>query len=345
MAARAAWSSGKAGEPGMARDERTSAGAARARVIFMGTPEFAVPSLRALVAAPEMLDVVAVVTRPDKPVGRGRQLVDTPVKRFALGAGLRVLQPGPLRRAEAQEELRAVAPDLIIVAAFGQILPREVLDLPAHGCLNVHASLLPRWRGASPIAAAISTGDAQTGVTIMRMEEGLDTGAIVAARATPIDPDETTGELTARLAELGAILLRDTLPAWLAGVITLTPQDEARATMTRPLKKEDGRLDWRRPASELARQVRAMSPWPGAFTTWQGKLLKTPDVMAIERDAAVAPGTCYPLTAGDARGALACACGEGALVLRVIQLEGKRAVSGADALRGYPALARATLGA
>ncbi|MDE3228648.1 MAG: methionyl-tRNA formyltransferase [Chloroflexota bacterium] len=329
----------------MAREGRADVAAARARVIFMGTPEFAVPSLRALAAARETLEVVAVVTRPDKPVGRGRQAVDTPVKRFALEAGLRVLQPGPLRRAEAQAELAALSSDLIVVAAFGQILPLAVLDLPTRGCLNVHASLLPRWRGAAPISAAIVAGDAETGVTIMQMEEGLDTGPIVATRATPIHPTETTGELTARLADLGATLLLETLPAWLAGAITPTPQDEARATMTRPLSKQDGRLDWRRPASELARQARAMTPWPGAFTTWQGKLLKTPDVMVIEREAPLAPGTCYPLAAGDPRGALACACGEGSLVLRVVQLEGKRAVTGAEALRGYPALARATLGA
>ncbi|HEX8732424.1 MAG TPA: hypothetical protein VF725_10250, partial [Ktedonobacterales bacterium] len=175
--------------------------------------------------------------------------------------------------------------------------------------------------------------------------EGLDTGPIVAARATPIGPTETTGELTARLADLGAALLLETLPAWLAGASTPTPQDATQATMTRPLSKQDGRLDWRRSASELARQARAMTPWPGAFTTWQGKLLKTLDVMAIDREEALAPGTCYPLAAGDPRGALACACGEGALVLRVVQLEGKRAVTGAEALRGYPALARATLGA
>jgi methionyl-tRNA formyltransferase len=262
----------------------------------------------------------------------------------ALEAGLPVIQPGPLRRPEAQTAIHALAPDIIIVAAFGQILPRETLDLPAHGCLNVHASLLPRWRGASPIAAAIREGDAETGVTIMLMEEGLDTGAIVAARATPISPTETTGALTDRLADLGAALLRETLPTWLAGAITPTPQDDARATMTRPLSKQDGRLDWSKPASELARLARSVTPWPGAFTTWQGKLLKILEVTTIECDLALEPGTCYPLAAGDPRGALACVCGEGALALRVIQLEGKRAVSGADALRGYPALAHAMLG-
>jgi len=314
----------------------------------MGTPEFAVPSLRALVAAAgEGLAVVGVVTRPDKPVGRGRQLVHSPIKQAALEAGLPVLQPGPLRRAEAQAALRELRPDLIVVAAFGQLLPREALELPTYGCLNVHASLLPRWRGASPIAAAIRAGDAETGVTIMRMEEGLDTGPILNFHATPIGLDETTGALTERLARLGAELLLETIPRWLAGAITPTPQDDERATMTRPLRKEDGRLDWRLPAPELARLARSVTPWPGAFTTWQGKLLKTPQVAAIAREggeAELAPGTCYPLPPGDPRGALACACGEGALALQVIQFEGKRAVAGADALRGHAALAHAVLG-
>jgi len=314
------------------------------RVAFMGTPEFAVPSLRALAQSGPALEVVGVVTRPDKPVGRGRQLVYSPVKQFALEAGLPVYQPGPLRRPEAQAALRELSPDLIVVAAFGQILPSETLDLPARGCLNVHASLLPRWRGASPIAAAIREGDEQTGVTIMLMDEGLDTGAIVSARATSIGAEETTGALTTRLATLGADLLLETLPDWLAGRITPMAQEEARATMTRPLRKEDGRLDWRSPADALARLTRSVTPWPGAFTTWQGKQLKLLEVTPIAQDEPLAPGTCYALPTGDARGALACACGDGALALKVIQLEGKRAVPSADALRGYPALAHATLG-
>ena len=197
------------------------------RVIFMGTPEFAVPSLRLLIerAAPgdlaqDRIEIVGVVTRVDKPSGRGRQVVPSPVKQLALEAGLPVFQPGPLRRAESLELLTALAPDLIVVAAFGQILPPDIIHLPPRGCLNVHASLLPRHRGASPIAAAILAGDAETGVTIMRMDEGLDTGPILTTRATPIGPDETTGELTARLAEIGADLLAATLPRWLAGEIT-----------------------------------------------------------------------------------------------------------------------------
>lgn len=335
----------------MTQDESAMVTDRPVRVIFMGTPEFAVPSLRALAHVAlghgdaDWLEIVSVVTRPDKPAGRGRQVVYSPVKQFALDAGLPIYQPGPLRRPEVQAALRELAPDIILVAAFGQLLPQETLDLPAHGCLNVHASLLPRWRGASPIAGAIRAGDAETGVTIMRMDIGLDTGDIVSARATPIGVDETTGALTDRLATLGAELLMDTLPDWLARRITPQPQDEALATSTRPLRKEDGRLDWRLSATELSRLVRSVTPWPGAFTTWEGKLLKTLKVTPIARDTDVPPGHCYPLPHGDPRGALACACGEGALALNVIQLEGKRAVPAADALRGYPALAHATLGA
>lgn len=318
-----------------------------ARVIFMGTPAFAVPSLSRLVegSASGLLDVVGVVTRPDKPVGRGQRMVYSPVKQFALDAGLTILQPGPLRRPEAFAALQELAPDVVVVAAFGQLLPPDVLALPQHGCLNVHASLLPRWRGASPIAAAIRAGDVETGVTIMLMEEGLDTGPSIAVRATPIGNDETTGSLTERLADLGADLLLDTLPGWLAGEVRSTPQDEAHATMTRPLRKDDGRLDWNVSAVELARVVRSVTPWPGAFTTWNGKVFKTPEVYAIGRANDLPPGTCYPLEPGNPHGTLACACGTGALALKVVQLEGKRAMPAADALRGYPALAHATLGA
>jgi len=321
------------------------------RIVFMGTPAFATPSLRALVAHGEPgavwadgLAVVGVVTRPDKPVGRGKQIAFSPVKQLALDLGLPVLQPGPLRRPEAFAALQSLAPDLLIVAAFGQILPPSVLGLPSHGPLNIHASLLPRWRGASPIAAAIREGDAETGVTIMRMEEGLDTGPIVSQRATPIGPDETTATLTARLADLGADLLIETLPGWLSGEIAPTPQDDALATMTRPLRKEDGRLDWRQPADALARQIRAVTPWPSAFTTWEGKTLKVLQAHPLAElppSAPTTPGACFTL---GARGGLACACGEGALALDMLQLEGKRAAPSGDVLRGHPALGHATLG-
>jgi methionyl-tRNA formyltransferase len=321
------------------------------RVIFMGTPEFAVPSLQALANAstpgdiwPGGVHIVGVITRPDRPSGRGRQVAYSPVKQHALSAGLPIFQPGSLRRPEARRQIEDLAPHIIIVAAFGQILPPEILRLPTRGCLNVHASLLPRWRGASPIAAAIRAGDAETGVTIMAMDEGLDTGDIVASRATPIAPDETTETLTARLARLGAELLIETLPMWLAGHAPLTPQDDAHATLTRPLRKEDGRLDWSRPADELSRVIRAMTPWPGAYTTWNGKLLKVLEAAPIPRTRELAPGACYLLPPNDPNGPLACACAEGALALRVIQLEGKRALTSAEVLRGHPAIGAAALG-
>lgn len=317
-----------------------------ARIVFMGTPDFAVPTLRALVseraggAWPGGIRVVGVVTRPDKPAGRGRHIVFSPVKEAALEVGVQTLQPGPLRRQEAFEAIASLAPHLIVVAAFGQILPPIILDLPVRGCVNVHASLLPRWRGASPISAAISAGDAETGVTIMAMDEGLDTGAIITASALPIKGADTTGSLTSRLADLGARLLIDTLPTWLAGTASQSSQDDQHATFTRPLRKEDGRLDWTQPAVVLERQARAMSPWPGAFSTWNGALLKTLEVEVVPEASQGEPGSCY-VTSG---GSLACACGQGALALRVIQLEGKRAMSSAEALRGRPALASAILG-
>ncbi|MGE5334176.1 MAG: methionyl-tRNA formyltransferase [Nitrososphaerota archaeon] len=307
----------------------------------MGTPDFAVPSLRALAEqASAGLVVAGVVTRPDKPVGRKQRIVFSPVKQFALEHDIPVYQPGPLRRPEALALLRDLAPDLIVVAAFGQLLPPEVLSLPLHGCLNVHASLLPRWRGASPINAAILAGDAETGVTIMLMDAGLDTGPMIARRATPIGSNETAGELSDRLASLGAELLVETVPRWLAGALMLEPQDDSQATMTRLLRKGDGRLDWRQPADELARQVRAYTPWPGAFTIWDSRVLKIQRAAALPSNDDRPPGACFIAT-GD--GSLAVACGQGALALEVIQLEGKRALPAADVLRGHPALASAHL--
>ncbi len=318
------------------------------RLLFMGTPDFAVPSLAALCENcapgriwPGGLDLVGVVTRPDKPAGRGRQVVHAPVKRYALEQGIPVHQPGPLRRQEALAEIKALAPDVIVVAAFGQILPPDVLRLPGFGCLNVHASLLPRHRGAAPIQAAILDGDAETGVTIMLMDEGLDTGPMLARRATPITPDETAGALSERLAQLGAALLIETLPRWLAGGITPEEQDAAGATLTRPIAKQQGRLDWTLPAEELARRVRAYTPWPGAYTTWAGRTVKIARARAVPDDAAGRqPGTCYLVGEGGSS-ELRCACGQGALALEMIQLEGRRALPVADVLRGHPRLAHA----
>ena len=295
------------------------------RVVFMGTPGFALPTLAMLA---DRYDVVGVFTQRDKPAGRGQEIAVSPVKEFAQARGLPVYQPATLRRPEPVAELRALRPDLIVVAAFGLILPQEVLDIPQHGCLNVHASLLPRWRGAAPVAAAILAGDAKTGCTIMRMEAGIDTGPILAQKAIPIAPDDTTASLTLRLARLGAELLSATLPRWLAGEITPQPQDEACATYAPMVRKEDGRLDWTRPADHLARQVRAYQPWPGAYTTWKGQLLKVLRAHALN-DASAEIGRVMAWGNEAAVGT-----GEGMLVLDEVQLAGRRPAAMADFLRG-----------
>jgi len=237
----------------------------------MGSPDFAVPSLEALAAR---YPVIGAVTQPDRPAGRGRTLVPPAVKLAAQALGLSLIQPERLRAPEAMEQLRAWAPDVIVVAAFGQILRPDVLDLPKFGCVNIHASLLPRWRGAAPIQAAILAGDAETGVTIMKMDAGVDTGPMLSLRAIPISLDDTAGTLFKKLAQLGADLLLETLPGYLGGEIQPKPQDDSQATYAPMLKKEDGLLDFNRPAEELARRVRAMNPWPGAFMLWQDAPLK-----------------------------------------------------------------------
>jgi methionyl-tRNA formyltransferase len=287
------------------------------RVVFMGTPDFAVPSLRALVTAG--YQVVAVYTQPDRPAGRGQQLLAPPVKRVAQELGLPVFQPPSLRPAEEVERLAALAPEVIVVAAFGQILRPNVITIPPRGVLNVHASLLPRWRGAAPVPAAILAGDSETGVTIMQIDPGLDTGPLLAQRAIPIAPDDTTGTLTAKLAVLGAQLLVETLPRWLAGEVVPCPQDESQATLAPRIRVEDANLDWTRPAEEIARAVRAYNPWPGARTWWRGKLLT---ILAAEPDPTLHGEPGEVLLVG--RQELAIATGHGALRLREVQLEGRR---------------------
>jgi methionyl-tRNA formyltransferase len=313
----------------------------------MGTPGFAVPALAALARLPGIV-VAGVVTRKDQPAGRGRTLEAPPVKLAARDLGLPVIQPGSLRRPQAIEQLRALEPEVIIVAAFGQILPPDVLALPRFGCLNVHASLLPRYRGAAPISAAILAGDAETGVTLMLMDEGLDTGPIITSARLAIAPDDTTATLTERLATLSADLLTEALPHWLSGDLTPMPQDSTLATMTHPLRKEDGILDWSLPAQDLARRVRADHPWPGAYTTWRGQPLKiyrahaiaASDLPADQRDAPAGTAIAWGRGAG---AVVAIACGSGALALDVIQLPGKRALSAADVVRGQPDLVGARL--
>lgn len=290
----------------------------------MGSPDFALPSLRGLAAN---YQVVGVVTQPDRPSGRGREPKAPPVKQLAQTLDLPIIQPEKLRQPEAIEQLRNWAPDLIVVAAFGQILRQEVLDLPPHGCINVHASLLPRWRGASPINAAILHGDEETGVTIMKMDAGLDTGPMLAQRAIPIAPEETAGSLFEKLSNLGADLLLETLPEYLAGTLTPVPQPQEGVTYTPMLKKEEGRLDFTSPAVELERRVRAFNPWPGAFMELDGTLLKIHQAHSEAGTAAAGQRLVY-------RDQPAVATGDGLLILDVLQPAGKKPMSGKAYLAG-----------
>jgi len=298
-----------------------------AGIIFMGTPDFAVPALENLLAA---WRVAAVVTQPDRPKGRGRKLMASPVKEAALAAKIPVLQPPTLKDPQAVAQLRAFKPDVIVVAAFGQILKADVLTMAPFGCLNIHASLLPRWRGAAPVAAAIRAGDAQTGVTIMRMDEGLDTGPVLRTRAIPIQPNHTRASLTADLAQVGAALLLETLPRWLAGEITPRPQDDAPATLAPRLKKAEGRIDWQQTAPEIERHIRAFYPWPGAFTHWRGQPLKILEADIVEAWRGLqGVGQVFWLNKQ-----VAVATGRGALLLQTVQPAGKRPMAAADLARG-----------
>ncbi len=314
------------------------------RIIFMGTPEFAVPSLVALAAQPEF-KIVAVVTQPDAQAGRGKHLTQSPVKQWAVGQGLPVLQPPSLKPPEVLEQLRAYQSDVIVVAAFGQILRRTVLEMPPHGCVNVHGSLLPRWRGASPVSAAIAAGDATTGITIMRMDVGLDSGPMLSARAETIHSDDTAGSLLARLAHVGAALLVETLPRYLRGEIAPQPQDESQVTLCRQIKKEEGRINWQGSATELDRHVRAMLPWPGAFTLLHGKLLKIGRVRVTEVSEMSGVSE---VSVGQVRvehGTVCVQCRTGTVQLIDVQPEGKKMMSAADFARGQQGLDGVVLGA
>jgi methionyl-tRNA formyltransferase len=299
------------------------------RIVFMGTPGFAVPILEAL-AAQQDYELVCVVTQPDRPAGRGRRLAVSAVKEAALAWGLPVWQPPTLRNPEAVERLRALSPTVIVIAAFGQILRPNVLAIPPWRCINVHASLLPRWRGAAPIPAAILAGDDETGVTIMLLDEGMDTGPVLAQASLPIRPDDTTGSLSERLAALGAELLIATLSRWLAGEIQPVPQDNGLATACKPLRKEEGRLDWSLPAIELERRVRAYNPWPGAYTMWLDQRLKVLRAKSLlDWHGPQSPGQVLDLPEGTA-----VATGAGALLLLEVQLAGRRVMNITDFVRG-----------
>ena len=296
------------------------------RTVFFGSPDFAVPTLDALIDSPYR--PVAVVTQPDRGAGRGRKLRRPPVAERAAEAGIAVLQPARLREPEAVAELAVLAPDLQIVAAYGQLLPPAVLEAPRHGTLNVHASLLPRWRGASPVTAAIVAGDAETGATIMLVDETEDTGPILAQRATAIGARETAGELSERLAHLGASLLLETIPRWLAGELAAQPQDAALATRARRVRKDAGRIDWALSAAQLARNVRAYTPWPGAFTELGGQRVR------LAAAAAEAGGGASGEVVGVDQDAIRVGTGEGVLAVERLQRAGKREMSAAEFARG-----------
>lgn len=299
------------------------------RIVFMGSPEFAVPLLEALAAN---FNVVGVVTQPDRPAGRGNRLTAPAVKSAASRLQLPIIQPQRLRQPEAMEQLRAWDPEIIVVAAFGQILRPELLALPRFGCLNVHASLLPRWRGAAPIAAAILHGDSQTGVSLMLMDAGVDTGPVISQKSTPILPGETAGSLSRRLSSLGAEILLEELPAYLDGKLLPIPQEETHATLAPMLKKVDGLLAFNKPAVELVRMVHAFNPWPGAYTFWKGQMLKI--LLASYSDDAGLPFRPDPGSrlVWDNRPAIATSVG--VLLLDEVQPAGRKPVTGKAFLSG-----------
>ena len=296
------------------------------RIVFAGTPAFAVPCLR---AAANKAEVVAVYTQPDRPAGRGRGLAPSPVKLEALQRGIPVLQPENFKAAVSKQALRALKPDLMVVVAYGLILPQSVLDIPEHGCWNVHASLLPRWRGAAPIQRAIEAGDTRTGVCLMQMEKGLDTGPVLLSRALDIGAQETGGELHDRLADLGADVLADGLGLLRATLrIPPKPQPDDGVTYAHKIEKAEARLDFTRPAIALANKVRAFNPWPMAEAHIAGERLRIHAAVALDDAHGQAPGTVLRAS----RDGIDVACGEGALRLRVLQREGGRAITAADYL-------------
>ncbi|MBN1310136.1 MAG: methionyl-tRNA formyltransferase [Anaerolineae bacterium] len=309
-----------------------------ARTVFLGTPDFAVPVLQALIGHPD-LEVVGVVTQPDRPAGRGRRVLASAVKQHAERLRLPIFQPPTLREPAAVEHLRSWSPDIMVVAAFGQILRQPVLDLAPHGCINIHASLLPRWRGAAPIQYAIWAGDKETGITIMKMDAGLDTGPILRQMAIPIKDDETGATLHDRLAILGAEVLIATLPSYLAGELSPQPQPEKGVTLAPSLKKAEGQIDWSQTAKEIDRQVRAFDPWPGTFTFLDDKLIKvvkgTPDPQRSYGE------PCGTVVMEEDR--LAVQTGEGVYFLQTVQPAGKKQMTSQAFLTGHPDVVGAVL--
>lgn len=300
------------------------------RAIFFGTPQLAVPSLESVAS---MADVVRVVCQPDRPAGRGMKLRPPPVKERALELGLSVEQPTKVKTPDFAASLRALEADVAVVVAYGRILPRAVLDAPRRGCVNVHASLLPRWRGAGPIQWAIVSGDPETGVCLMQMDEGMDTGPVIACDRTPIDPNETSAELGSRLAAMGASLLSKHLRAWVDGAIEAVAQSSEGVTHARMLTKEDGRIDWSASARAVHDRVRGLSPWPGAYASLGGERVMIHRTSVRERESApTEPGT---IVSAGASG-IEVACGRGTIAILELQLEGKKRLSAAEHLAGRP---------
>lgn len=298
------------------------------RILMMGTPDFAVPSLQALVR--EKYDVIGVVTQPDRPKGRKRILSPPPLKQEALKLGLTVYQPERLRNPEGIRKIRELAPDLIITAAYGQILPSEILDIPRFGSINVHASLLPRYRGGAPIHHALMAGEEETGVTIMYMVQQLDAGDMLAQRSIRIGADDDVGTLHDKLSLLGAELLTELLPRLLEGKVTAVPQDQEQVTYAPNITREDERIDWSRGAGDICDQIRGLRPWPVAFTTWQGEPLKIWKANKVDHRGQEEPGT---ILQADEKGIVVVA-GVGAVVLTELQPAGKKAMSVEQFVRG-----------
>ncbi|MGK2905284.1 MAG: methionyl-tRNA formyltransferase [Desulfuromonadales bacterium] len=297
------------------------------RTVFMGTPDFALQTLQGLIDAG--CNLVGVYTQPDRPRGRGKQLAAPPVKELAQKCGIPVYQPVKLRQPEAVAELEALAPDLIVVVAYGQILPKSVLDIPRHGCINVHASLLPKFRGAAPINKAIIDGETETGITTMSMDAGLDTGDMLVKKTLSISPLETAGELHDRLAILGREAMEETLRQLCAGTLQRDVQDTSQSTYAALMKKEDGRIDWSHSAVDIHNQVRGLDPWPGAYTSLNGELLKLAKT-SPETDDYGKPGS---IVSADGDG-VRIACGSGTLLVKELQLAGRKRLAAGDFLRG-----------
>ncbi|WP_372965902.1 methionyl-tRNA formyltransferase [Marinobacter sp.] len=298
------------------------------RIVFAGTPDFAATALKAILAAGH--NVVGVYSQPDRPAGRGRKLMPSPVKQVALDADIPVFQPQSLKSEEARQELAALKPDVMIVAAYGLILPKAVLDIPSHGCLNIHASLLPRWRGAAPIQRAIAAGDAETGITIMQMDVGLDTGDMLLKVTTPINSDDTGGSLHDRLADMGGKAIVEALEKLGKGELAGEPQNDKDACYAHKLTKEEGHINWTRSAQEIERLIRAFNPWPGTFTDLGEQRIRLHQAQALEQGSDKPPGTVMRRE----REGIDIACGKGSLKVTTVQLPGTRALSVNDLING-----------